>query len=73
MGSRCMTCSYLLRGSRAAGPDWPAAAAALAVAFGFSTLSWRYFESKMIAIGHRFSYAGDVVVAVPPVARAVER
>jgi peptidoglycan/LPS O-acetylase OafA/YrhL len=64
--------AYLLRGSRAAGPDWLAAGVGLGVAFAFSALSWRYFESKMIAIGHRFSYAGDAVAAAP-VARAAGR
>ncbi len=73
MGSPLHACAYLLRGSRAAGPDWLAAAAGLTLAFGFSALSWRYFESRMIAIRTpSFSYAGEAV-AVAPVARAADR
>jgi peptidoglycan/LPS O-acetylase OafA/YrhL len=53
---------YLLRGRpHPDGPDWAAAALGLVLALGLSYLSWQYFESKMIRIGHRFSYAASVV------------
>jgi peptidoglycan/LPS O-acetylase OafA/YrhL len=34
---------------------WTAVAASLVVSLGLAQLSWRYFESKMIRIGHRLS------------------
>jgi peptidoglycan/LPS O-acetylase OafA/YrhL len=42
------------------GPGAIAAAAAIAfvAAVALSELSWRTFESKLIALGHRFSYRG---------------
>ena len=50
---------YLLYGrTPPAGVGWKAAALGLALTLGLAQLSWRYFESKMIRIGHRFSYAG---------------
>jgi peptidoglycan/LPS O-acetylase OafA/YrhL len=50
-------CSHWLSGN--AHPKdqlaWPPVAAGLVVSVGLAQLSWRCFESKMIAIGHRLS------------------
>jgi peptidoglycan/LPS O-acetylase OafA/YrhL len=45
--------------------DWRSAAAGLVLSLAIARLSWRYFESKMIRIGHDFSYAP--VVSTSPV------
>jgi peptidoglycan/LPS O-acetylase OafA/YrhL len=58
-GSALNIASYLMHGRlRGSGPDWPAAAIGLACAVGFSAVSWRYLESRMIGIGHRLSRTG---------------
>ena len=50
--------SYCLhRRVHVSGPDLSAALVGLLGALGISQLSWKYFESKMIRIGHRFSYS----------------
>lgn len=48
---------WLHRRVHVSGPDFSAAIVGLLGALGISQLSWRYFESKMIRIGHRFSYS----------------
>lgn len=59
--------SYLLHGRfYASGPDWSAAAVGIVAAIGISQLSWRYLESKMIRLGHRFSYTDTPGITRPP-------
>jgi peptidoglycan/LPS O-acetylase OafA/YrhL len=49
-------CGYWLCGTRHRDQlEWSTAAVALVVSLGLSQFSWRYFESKMIRIGHRLS------------------
>jgi len=49
---------YVLRGGRRPeGPDWPAVAIAFVVSLALCEASWRWFESRMVAAGHRVSYA----------------
>ena len=45
--------------------SWSTAAAGLVASLGLAQLSWRYFESKMIRIGHRLS--DDALPATPAV------
>jgi hypothetical protein len=40
-------------------------------ALGISQLSWKYFESKLIRIGHRFSYSEFVARAETDISSTV--
>ena len=58
-------CGYWLTGrTEQKQLSWSTAAAGLLVTLGLAQLSWRYFESKMIRIGHRLS-AGALTAARP--------
>jgi peptidoglycan/LPS O-acetylase OafA/YrhL len=58
--------------------QWGAALVGIAVILGVAQLSWTYFESRLVPIGHRFKYSGrretpaEVVPIVPETAPTEE-
>jgi peptidoglycan/LPS O-acetylase OafA/YrhL len=45
--------------------DVVTACSAFVAAVGLSQLSWRYFESRLVRLGHRFSYEGSIATRSP--------